>query len=704
MRDAAPIVLTAAREQPPTTALARSDTAVNSGFRPELHGLRALASILVVVYHVWLGRVSGGVDVFFVLSGFLITGQLTRALARGGIDYRAMWARMIRRLVPAAVTVLLGCVVAGVLLLPENRWLQTIREVTAAAVFAENWQLARDSTDYFAQHDEATPVQHFWSLSVQGQFYLVWPLLIGLVAWLHRRLGRGAWSRRSLEPVLGVVLVALFAVSLGYSVWLTRVDQPLAYFHSLARAWEFALGGLLALAIHHIVLPRVARIVLGWLGVVGLLACGLVFQVGQVFPGYAALWPALCSVAVLVAGRPGCAWGADRLLTSRGAHHLGDLSFSLYLWHWPVLVLYLVGTDRDRPGALGGCAVIALALVLAALTNRLIERPLRVAPARPAGPWRDCALAGTAVLALLVAVGGWQTVSAHKARSYALTVGDPDHPGAVALTPGFEYWGSEDAKPAPSFVTLSHDWVSSAGMDCVMSPRGAGLLVCSTRTASPPARKVVLVGDSHPAQFLAALRPIAEERNWQLIFMSRGGCAFSADSDITPWDQGCLDWNAAALEEILSDRPDFVFTAASRDVRVGLTEHTPSGYVERWRRLADEHIPVLAARDNPRFTSSPSRCVESKGRNAPACVTPRSELFAARAPYLDAPDVPPTVRFLDFSNSYCDPEACLPVVGNVLVYMDDNHVSATYLATMTPIVEHAIDEAITDLQLGHFAS
>src|SRR4051794_16279211 len=153
------------------------DTERARRFRPELQGLRALAVLLVVAYHVWFGRVSGGVDVFFVISGFLITGQLFRAAARGRLRFRPMWARQAARLLPAAFTVLVVCAIAGALLLPEARWQQTLHELFASAVFLENWQLAADSVDYAAQHNTQSVVQQFWSLSVQVQFYVVWPLL-----------------------------------------------------------------------------------------------------------------------------------------------------------------------------------------------------------------------------------------------------------------------------------------------------------------------------------------------------------------------------------------------------------------------------------------------------------------------------------------------------------------------------------------------
>src|ERR1044071_1152876 len=239
-------------------------------FRPELQGLRALAVLLVVTYHVWLDRVSGGVDVFFVISGFLLTGQLTRAVTKGRVEFRPLWGRMIKRLFPAALTVLVAVMVVSVFVLPEPRWFQTIREVVAAALYVENWQLAADSVDYFAQNNGKSVVQHFWSLSIQGQLFLTWPLLIVGIGLAARRFGGG--FRTWVAATLGVVGVA----SLTYSVVLTAQNQPLAYFHTLTRVWEFVLGGLLALVVDAIVLPRVARGVLGWLGVVGLVSCGLV--------------------------------------------------------------------------------------------------------------------------------------------------------------------------------------------------------------------------------------------------------------------------------------------------------------------------------------------------------------------------------------------------------------------------------------------
>ncbi|MEU7814684.1 acyltransferase family protein [Pseudonocardia sp. NPDC049154] len=658
-------------------------------FRPELQGLRALAVLLVVAYHVWFGRVSGGVDVFFVISGFLITGQLFRAAARGRLRFRPTWARQAARLLPAAFTVLLVSAVAGALLLPEARWQQTLHELFASAVFLENWQLAADSVDYAAQHNTQSVVQHFWSLSIQVQFYVVWPLLIAVVALVAGQ------ARERLRGHLLLTLSGLFAASLTFSVALTITNQPLAYFHSLTRVWEFALGGLLALTIDAITLPRRWRIVLGWLGVVGLVACGALLRVDAVFPGIAALWPTGAACLVLIAGMTGSRIGADRILASRPVGYLGDLSYSLYLWHWPVLIFFLVVRDQETVGLRGGLAIVALSVVLAVLTHHLIEEPIRRAPLTDRTRWRGAA-AGLAVV--LLAGGVWQFEAAQRANETAV-VGDADHPGAMAVRAG----SIDDVDPAveliPPMVTAPNDFYPVQDWACAPMNRYPTSEACTMPRpdpAVPPAKRIVVVGDSHSQQYTAALAPVAQRNNWELIDMLKGACPFSTASEVDPANLDCLNWNAAVVDEIADLHPDAVFTLASRDVRAGLTEVTPPGFVAAWQRMNELGIPVIAARDNPRFDTSfsPLDCLQQRGRGAAECGLQRADVYGPIPPYQLVPDVPPNVTFLDFSDHLCDAALCPAEIGNVLVYMDFNHVSATYMTSLAPVMEERLHQAL----------
>ncbi|MGI9000306.1 MAG: acyltransferase family protein [Pseudonocardia sp.] len=650
-------------------------------FRPELQGLRALAVTLVVVYHVWFNRVSGGVDVFLLVSGFLLTGQLARAAERGPLRLGQRWSRMLLRLLPAALTVLLATVLASVVALPAGRWSQTIREVAAAALFLENWQLAADSVVYAARTNTTSVVQHFWSLSIQGQLFLVWPLLIALVALM----ARGATAR--LHTQLTLAVLGLFAASLSFSIALTSTNQPLAYFHSLTRLWEFALGGLLALGVDRIALSRRMRIALGWLGVVGLVSCGMVLQGGNVFPGYAALWPTGCAALVLIAGTTGSRHGADRLLASRPAQYLGDLSYPLYLWHWPVLILYLATRDREQVGLSGGAVIIGASLVLAVLTHHLVEKPVLARSFSVRGGYR---LAAAGLAAVLLATGGWQLATNQRAVPAGM-VGDADHPGAQALVAA----SGTSAPLLPPAVSVFEDWVRIEYWDCTpmtLFPMDACAL--PVQGPGPPALRIVVVGDSHIQQLAGALVPIAQRHNWQLISIVRGACPFSTVSEVVPQEADCLAWNTAASATIAELQPDAVVTLATRDVRPGLTEHTPPGFVAQWWRLYETGIPVIAVRDNPRFDFSVPDCVQQHGRDAAQCGMDRGAVYAAVPPYAQLTDVPPNVSFLDVADAVCDPARCPAEIGNVMVYLDDNHLTASYASSMAGLVEERVVAAL----------
>jgi peptidoglycan/LPS O-acetylase OafA/YrhL len=674
------------REQPGRGPVAGRGVA--TGYRPELQGLRALAVVLVAVYHVWVGRVSGGVDVFFVVSGFLLTGQLVRAAERGDLDVRRRWVRSLARLVPAAAVVLVATAVVAALLLPEGRWSQTVREIVASALFLENWQLAADSVDYAARTNVASVAQHFWSLSVQVQVFLLWPLLFAVVA-LACRNAPGKLHRSATMALLGV-----FAASLVYSVELTIANQPLAYFHTLTRLWEFALGGLLALHGDRIVLTRRARVAAGWTGVAGLVACGAVIPVAHAFPGIAALWPTGCAALVLLAGRTGAPLGADRILTAAPVRYLGDISYGLYLWHWPLLVLHQQATGQAMVGPAGGALIIGAATALAAVTHECVEKPLA---RRTGGLRRQVRITAACTASVLAVVLAWQVAAVLRVDREAV-LGDDEHPGARALLSDAEV---APAPLLPSPVAVTDDWVRIERWDCTPMA-GFPMDVCAqplpvaedTQEPVQPDRRIVVVGDSHAQQLTGALLPIAQQHNWQIIAIVRGACPFSTASEVVPDGPDCLAWNAAAADEIQAMRPDAVVTLASRDARVGRTELTPPGFVEQWRRLDAEGIPVIAVRDNPRFDFSVPDCVQTHPDDVDRCGVDRADVYAPTPPWADLPDVPPNVSFVDIADAVCTADRCPPVIGNVLVYMDNNHLTASYSTSMSDLLSSRFEEGL----------
>ncbi|MER2137756.1 MAG: acyltransferase, partial [Arthrobacter sp.] len=243
---------------------------VKPGFRPEVQGLRALAVLMVVTYHIWFGRVSGGVDIFLLISAFLLTLSFVRKLEAGRpLALGRYWLHMFKRLLPAVVVVLVGILAATALFVPRSRWSEILSQIWSSLFYFQNWALAANSVDYYATDQSvASPLQHFWSLSVQGQVFILWPLLFALAGIIA--VAAKLRIRRAVLFVFGTV----FLVSLTFSIYETYTNQVHAYFDTRTRLWEFAFGTLLVLALPYLKLPRPVRVAAGWIGLAAMLSGG----------------------------------------------------------------------------------------------------------------------------------------------------------------------------------------------------------------------------------------------------------------------------------------------------------------------------------------------------------------------------------------------------------------------------------------------
>lgn len=672
----APPAPRAPRDRYPAEARSRSQ------FRPEIEGLRAVAVILIVTYHVWLGRVSGGVDVFLLLTGFLITGSLIRAVERDGtIRFAAFWARLFARLTPPVGVVLLGVLVATALWLPESRWRDVVGETVASALYVENWYLATNAVDYLARDDVVSPLQHFWSLSIQGQFYLLWPLLVTLVVVLAR------WQGWSLRTAVAATLSAVLCASLGYSVWSTAADQAWAYFDTGARLWELALGGLLSLALPLITLSVRLRVVLGWLGVVGLVSCGLVLQVSTLFPGWIALWPTGAAALVIVAGVTGHRLGVDRILTTRSLAYVASLSYSLYLWHWPVLVVYLEAANRPVASLHGGLVVIAVSVVLSIATKWLVEDGVRHLTRR----WAVYVTAAAGLVFLVPAVataGLWAShLDQAEAERQRLAEDRDLYPGAAVIDDGTPPTPAPEATVLPRPADAREDLGDNEGPDgCHESFDGTRASICDDGPADAE-RTIALVGQSHAAHWYTALRDAAEAEGWRLVSMTKGACQFSTEPSWRGEDEyvECGEWNTDVMRHLTELQPDVVVTTATRS-SPGNGEQVLDGYVDRWQELDDMGIDVIGMRGTPRMGMSPPDCVAEHGAESSECETDFTRSLAEVPPYTTEEGIPESMEFLDLTGYFCPDGRCPSVIGNVLVYYDDSHITATYSASLAPLV------------------
>lgn len=659
-------------------------------YRPELHGLRGLALLLVVVFHIFGGgRISGGIDVFLAITGFLFTPSLLRKAVegRGRVGLRHHFGRVGQRLLPPALVVLAATAVATVLWLPPTRWLQTARELTASILYVENWELITSQLDYNAAGPSSSPLQHFWSLSVQGQFHLVWPFVVMAVVALAMRLRFSPVS--SLIAVVSVVT----ALSFIYSVWLQAYDQPVAYYHSGARLWELTLGGLAALVLPYLRVPPRLTTTLAWTGLAMIVSCGFVFDASD-FPGLASLWPVLGLLLLLAAGSAPTRLGPHRLLLAKPLTSVADMSYALYLWHWPVLVFYLAVRERDAVGLRGALVVFGLSVVLAWLTTRIVEGTVDLRLSRVGGRRRFAIVATTLVAAGVVSASSAHVLHGRQEDAMATTLlRASEQPGAAALlAPGDPTADAQQVDPAsvvPLLDAVEQDLPALYERDCVQdlgdSPRYDEVLVCEDPTGGSGPR-VVMTGGSHVQQWWPAMSEIAASAGWELMVVDKDGCQLTADRDGSSgadMTASCYRWNESALDVIVDLEPDAVFTIGS--TTRGGQERLPDGFVDVWSQLHEEGIPVLAVRDTVRLAERVPECLERVGYDPVDCGIERSEVMADTYPSSAA--VPSSVTFLDMTDLLCDGDHCPAIVGNVIVYRDASHVTATYMRSLAPFFE-----------------
>jgi peptidoglycan/LPS O-acetylase OafA/YrhL len=663
--------------------------------RSDIEGLRAVAALLIAVYHIWFGTVSGGVDVFLVLTGFLITGSLVRAMERDGrIALGAFWGKLVKRLLPAGAVVLAAALAGAYLFMPRSRWTDTIADVQASALYYGNWHLALGSTDYLAQNSAASPVQHFWSLAVQGQFYLLWPILVTAAGLAAPRLGR------SVRTTALAAVAAVLAGSFGYSLWITSAQPAWAYFDTGARLWELALGGVLALTVHRVRLPRWLRLAAGWTGLAALVSCGVIVGDTLSYPGYASLWPTLAAVLVITAGAQDGPdrLSANRLLGWRPLTWLGGHAYALFLWHWPVLVFHLETTGRDRPSLTGGLLVLGVSFAAALATGWVVDGGVgRLTRARTAPSWSLAA--GVLFVVPVLAAGLLWGHSIERDRQLRVELSsDPlSYPGAaVHLSPEL----AANLPPLPVYPDTT-----TVVRDTVDQTRECNALTGETELRScefgdPESEyTVVLTGSSHARHWFQALRPIAEQHGWLLVVMTKNACQFSSDPQTyrhEPYTE-CADWNRRVVDELEAMRPDAVFLLGTLTRRGdGDGEHVPEGFVERWHRLDELGADVVAVRDTPRFRFDVAECVD---RNGPGhCAQERDRSMARTPPFeeLDEASVPDSTRFLDMTDFLCDEAVCHGVIGNQLVYYDTDHFSYAFSRSLAVVMEPHLLEALPD--------
>ncbi len=638
----------------------------HGGFRPEIQGLRAIAVLAVMFYHAHLPGMSGGfigVDVFFVISGYLICGLLHRELAATGrIALGRFWLRRARRLLPNAALTLLSVLVATALLRPANSYVPVASDVASAALSFANIRFAARAVGYFADDVHPSPVLHFWSLSVEEQFYIAWPLLLAaLVALLGRQLIR--WT-----PWL---LAAICAVSFGLAQVVVEINQPLAFYHMEMRAWQLAAGGLLAALEPRLDgFARPLRIAAAWLGLAGVVAAATRLNGAMTYPGAWALLPTVSTLAILAAPMAERDWlSPTKLLGRQSLGWLGDRSYSLYLWHWPALVF----TPLALPGVpFADATGLVIGSLMACVSYHWIERPLHHNAWPAASFWPQASMAVAAIALVLCGSAVLARPFWHQSRT------------AIAMTRLLQAAAKENGQNVADHCHLALD--EAVQPACRYGAVGA-------------TRRAVLLGDSHASQWFPALDIAARSAGWQLQAWTKSSCPMI---EIPVWYApkraeftACDRWRSDVLASLINgERPDIVFLSNRLDYsgylldpvtrRVAIDQTAAQlwriGYADVVRRLSEANIKVVLIRDTPRTLPTYADCLVDGG--GARCDRSRSEAVAETPPEREVLRGIPDVALLDLSDRICTSKTCPLLREGRLIYRDSNHLAEPFAASL----------------------
>ena len=664
--------------------------------RNDIQALRALAVSLVLVFHVWPAALPGGfvgVDVFFVISGYLITRLLLRELdSTGSVSLLGFWARRIRRLLPAGFVTLIACVLLALAFLPSHSWRQHFLGIAASAFYVQNWHLVATATDYAMADGEATIAQHFWSLAVEEQFYLLWPLLLTCVTLLFKTRRRRAYFALS---------IGICVVSLGYSIYESNHGKALAYFSTFTRAWEFVAGALIvflpALRSEYVAL----RTALAWTGLSAIFVSAVITSVSDPFPGYIALVPVVGTMFVIYSASDDIQIGLLRLLSWRPVTWLGDASYSVYLWHWPLVI---VAPKLISDPLASGASVLLLTLMLAGLSKNYVEDPFLRSDRWTQLPTRAWyGFAATGMLSFVAITVPFLQRADAEADPIELEQYLENPLAAIEYTLSLDEWPLSNEPPGRTALPV--EWtehgclgiVDEATADrCTYGPQEA-------------AKTMILIGDSWAFHFLPALRSGFPE--WRIRVLTLGQCPI-ANVDVHEFDrldsfEACITHRSSVLDSLSTSQADLII-AEDSDLSTlqrlmsgnrgkAAYDELKAGYQATFSKLAQLPVPVvvltspLQVNCSSQVHESPVACQPNEVSDFQRMLT-MMKLSVASENGLGAVD---TVGY------FCSTDLVCPnLIGNILVKADASHISGRFSRALGPVLAKEILRSAREVRRG----
>ncbi|MDO4928883.1 MAG: acyltransferase family protein [Corynebacterium sp.] len=695
-----------------------------SKHRYDLDGLRGIAIAFVVIFHVFVGKVSGGVDVFLLLSGYFFLGGQLRYALKPDASLNPWWPlwRTMRRLVPSLLFVLLATMVLVDAFAPALRQSSLGQEFLASLTYWQNWNLVSNGQEYGVASETISPLQHLWSMSVQGQFYLITILLVTLLA-AYIKLHNRKRAIRDLRKIAGIPLAILTVASFAYATYMQQHDQMLNYYSTFSRVWELTLGALLSLFADRMrVRGQYTGYACTYIGLAMILTTGLIFDGAAEFPGPAALYPLTGAILVICSGS--ASWMGSAFM-----RWLGSIAYALYLWHWPLLIIGLSHYQLEEVTWQFGVTVIAVSVVLAHLTHKYIEVPFQQQGRRPVRgesrmrtAWNQIrtpkgatqVTAVVVIISLIAIAPGFRIAWQSEVTALADQEFDPVvYPGAMAVA-GVP---TPEAMPEPDPYLLPFTFPEIGNRGCmglmaddpdVIRYLDQGEEQCTFGDVDAD-KVIALVGGSHSEQWLEPLEAVARTYGYRIVPLVRQSCPFFIDERDDEFDDECVEYNQNVAEYLEELDPDLVVTNSTRPLFHSEIFHDvlPESYENGFEFLAQQGFPVIGLRDNPWFLAEDgdhflsAQCLYETGDYI-GCGRQRADMLSPvdeAAPLFKELSAKYEVPMLEIDTSdwFCMDEFCPPVIGNVYVYRDGNHMSNLYSQTLIPLFEQEVGPFIRSL-------
>jgi peptidoglycan/LPS O-acetylase OafA/YrhL len=674
-------------------------------FRGDLQGLRAIAVLFVLLFHAGVPGLQGGfvgVDIFFVLSGFLITGNLLReAVATGRISLENFYARRIRRLLPASLLVLFLTLLTSVLFLPPVLIPNFVGDITSAVLYVSNMSFASQATDYFASGSTPSPVLHFWSLGVEEQFYIFWPMVVFLLA----------KSKLHVRHSVRIFASATFIVSLAFALWLLPRSQPWAFFSLPTRAWELALGAILATVVSQV--PKIDSKLInigGFVGVVLIIFSGFFIRNPTGFPGLLALVSTIGAALIIFTGANNGRTVTSNLLSARPMRYIGKISYSLYLWHWPLFVIPAIIVGHSLSWS-ARSLLFTITFAAASFSERFIEKPFKAGFLTRLIPKRTFYITLISMILIIASAFTFRYESLHGFRPFNVisSSSSPVSPTKGSVRPAtIDQPVPKNLKPSlfnaksDRSINYADHCHTQLNMTASTAPCLYGDLKSKTN--------IVLFGDSHALAWFPAVNKLAKLHHWKLYSQTMSSCG---PADIPAWSpstsslmQNCPIWRASAINKIIATHPLFILMGGTRGFETlnaqGSVASPPENHIiweagikRNIEKFKAAGIKIILLSDVPVANGDPVVCLSSHPDSSLACANPVSKaidtgwLATERKVATDE-----GIALIEAQRWVCPTDPCPVIIKDSLVYFDPGHMTATFSASLSPKLDFAIARAL----------